>query len=139
MKILLLILASSLLLSCGDSPKDNASSTIRSSGRTFTITKIEELSNYSEDNNRRLYEDFGDLLADLTSENYIGKIAYKDLPVTWWAGTADFYLQQWKVSSDDGGVWVTVYQRKNASGRIINVYDSDNVEPSDFYGMATRR
>jgi hypothetical protein len=111
---------------------------VPSNGEVLTAVKIEDISDYSK-SDYKIFDKFEDLLTGLTNENYLGRMRYKDLPVTWWAGTAEFNLQKWMVTTNNNPIWIDVYERRSDRGRvIINVYD-ENLEPSDFYGILKKR
>lgn len=111
---------------------------VPSNGEVFTAIKIEDKSDYSR-SGYKIFDRLEDLVAGLTEDNYLGRMRYKDLPVTWWSGTAEFNLQQWKGTTEDAPLWITAYERKSDPGRVVvNVYD-ESVEPSDFYGVLKKR
>ena len=132
-KLIIVAFSTFVLLGC----KKNLEIRSPSSGEVSNIIKFNDISESFKNPEDKSYKDLEEILADLTQENYLGRMTYNDLPITWWSGPAEIDYQSWSVTTDKQRIQITVYQSKSAPGRVINVNDAG--DPSDYYLAPTKK
>src|SRR5690606_30160850 len=97
----------------------------------LTATKVESRSQHG----KIVFERLEDVLPELTSENFLGRMAFGDLHANWWNGAGDTYFQEWKITTENEIIWVRVFQKTIDPSLVLVEVSNSKSPPSDYYEL----